>query len=135
MSSASYDLSSVVNLENIVAKMIADQASGASNFTGGSTPAATAAPAAAATASGTLAGRFTATYDTTGVPTDLNQTITGLVNRIATNILLPLIGHGRYEARIDALASTSSVRQAQRQAAGRHERFGCYWAHPGNSAD
>jgi hypothetical protein len=95
MSNATYDLSSVVLLENVVAKMVADQASGASKFTGGSTPAAiaaagTAAVGAAAVGAATPAGRFTATYGTTGVATNVNETIAGLRDRIQNNIITPL---------------------------------------------
>ena len=89
MSNPTYDLSSVVLLENVVAKMVADQASGATKFTGGSTPAAIAAAGATAVAA-TPAGRFTATYGTTGVATNVNETIAGLRDRIQNNIIAPL---------------------------------------------
>ena len=90
MSNPTYDLSSVVLLENVVAKMVADQASGATKFTGGSTPAAIAAAGAAAVGAATPAGRFTATFGTTGVATNVNQTIVGLRDRIQNNIIAPL---------------------------------------------
>ena len=87
---STYDFSHLVLFENVVAKMVADQASGASNFTGGSTPAAIAAAGAAAIGAATPAGRFTATYGTTGVATSVNETISGLIDRINQRIIAPL---------------------------------------------